>query len=90
MQKIIEQLYYGEININEYFDPKSKKPFKEALHNNLETETTFLERLPDEMKNDFEQLIQNLIESASMEYVSMFTEGFQLGARLMLEILSND
>lgn len=90
MQKIIEQLYFGNININEYFDPKSKEPFRQALQDNLEMEADFEKRLPDDLKHDFEQIMQNFIESASMEYINMFTEGFRLGARLMLDILSTD
>lgn len=90
MKKIIEQLYCGEININEYFDPKSKEPFKQAIHENVKMEEDFINRLPDSLKEDFEQIMQNHIESASMEYINMFTEGFRLGARLMLDILSED
>jgi len=90
MQRIIEKLYYGEINIGEYFNPQTKEPFAEAIAEGQEKENEFYEKLPDDMKHDFELVLQNRIDSASMEYVNMFSEGFRFGARVMLDIFSGD
>ena len=90
MQRIIEKLYYGEINIGEYFNPMKKEPFATAIAKGQSKESEFYERLPDDMKHDFEIVLQNRIDSASMEYVNMFSEGFRLGARVMLDIFSGD
>ena len=90
MQKIIEQLYYGEINVAEYFNPLKKEPFAEALAKGRASEEAFHEKLPDDMKHDFELVLQNRIDSASMEYVNVFSEGFRLGARVMLDIFNGD
>lgn len=90
MQKIIEKLYYGEINVIEYFNPLKKEPFAKAIAEGRAAEKAFYAKLPDDMKHDFELVIQNRIDSASMEYVNMFSEGFRLGARVMLDIFSGD
>ena len=90
MQRIIEKLYYGEINVGEYFNPLKKEPFAKAIAEGRAAEDTFYTKLPDDMKHDFELILQNRIDSASMEYVNMFSEGFRLGARVMLDIFSGD
>lgn len=87
MQKIIEQLYHGEINICEFFNPAKKEPFAEAIAEGRKAEDEFYVRLPDDMKRDFELVLQNRLDATSLEYINMFSEGFRLGARMMLDIL---
>ena len=90
MEKIIEKLYYGEINVGEYFNPMTREPFAKAIKEGQDAEDAFYARLPDDMKHDFELVLQKRVESASMEYVNVFTEGFRLGARVMLDIFSQN
>ena len=36
------------------------------------------------------QLMERRADATSMEYINMFSEGFRMGARLMIEIMVND
>lgn len=90
MNKMLEKLYMGKININEFFDPRTKGPFAKTIKATYELENAFCAALSPEQKALFYQLMERRADATSMEYINMFSEGFRMGARLMIEIMVND
>lgn len=86
---IIKDLYYGKITpVEKSFDPKSEYA---ALMNifveNEEKITAYLESQPNagELQGIYNKLMDAYSEAQSIAELNHFIEGFQLGARLMLD-----
>ena len=90
MTKMIEKLYMGEINVNEFFDPRTKGSFAKTIKATNELENAFCATLSPEQKSLFYQLMERRVDTTSLEYINMFSEGFRMGARLMLEVMLDD
>ncbi|MEG0489894.1 MAG: hypothetical protein RR449_04370 [Christensenella sp.] len=86
MQNTIEMLYNGKFYPAERMIPKNKV-YRGKFRDNGELKEVFASNLSDSMKVDFEVIIQNHLDMTSLETEQTFVDGFQLGARLMLEIL---
>ena len=86
---VLEDLYYGNINpVAKCFDRKSEyAKFLTMLVEDEETLTAFLSALPNAEKErqTFSRLINAQSETSKFLEFERFTEGFQLGAGLMLE-----
>ena len=83
--KLIEELYNGNIDPFEHavHHPKAQKKLCELMHQN---EDALKAGLSDQQRETLEKLKNNLTDLHRLEKMEMFTEGFRLGARLMLEI----
>ena len=89
MQKTIKQLYSKHIYPVEQVIPEDKE-YREKGRINGEWRERFKNNLPDSMKADFEAMFQSCLEVTLMEEEQSFVNGFRLGARLMLEIMTED
>ena len=87
---ILEELYYGNINPNEKrrFDHNSERGrFIKIILDNEEALIAFLDKLPNasEEQKLFSQFIDAQSRFSEIECMERFAEGFQIGARFMLD-----
>ena len=89
MNQLLEQLYMGEINVNEYFDPRTKEPLAQAIQQTRELEANFHASLTSEQQKVFEELMEQRVDATTREYINIFVEGFRMGAKLIIEVISD-
>lgn len=86
---VLEELFYGNINPNEKcFDRRSEyAKFNAIVSDNEEKLMKFLKGIPrtEEEQHFFSQLMNAQAEILSFSQLDRFIEGFQLGARFMLD-----
>lgn len=88
---ILEELYYGNLRpVDKCFDRNSQyAKFVRIIGDNEEKMTAFLQALPEtaEEQHLFSQLMNAQIELLEFSEKDRFIEGFQLGARFLLDAL---
>ena len=86
MKKILEDLYFGEIQpgIADYDNPQLKK----ATQIMGENEEILIKILDGEEKRLFQDLMNAQSEMTANYAVENFIYGFKLGARIMMEVMS--
>ncbi len=89
MKRMLEKLYYGEIYRNEDALPRGEgvNQINKRL-NKLEDE--FISRLSKDEFKLFDELSTTHNERDSYYYAETFIEGFRIGARMMMEVLSDE
>jgi len=88
MEKILEQLYKGEIYPYSTFQTTIEE-FKENRDKAFTSYSSFLEKLPDGLKDEFIQLIDTHLDLLPYELEQNFIEGFRIGARMMTEVFQS-
>lgn len=86
--KILEELWHGEIRPAEIIKPLTPQ-YKELLDAADESEKKLLSLLSDEGKALYRKLTESRRELSCTDECEIFTTGFRLGAKLMLEIMNN-
>jgi len=88
-ESILEDLYYGNIGPHvKCFDPHSEyAKFQKIIADNEEQLTAFLHGIPksEEEQHLFSQLMNAQNEVSVFSELERFIEGFQMGARFMLD-----
>ncbi|MFB5763243.1 DUF6809 family protein [Paenibacillus medicaginis] len=82
---ILENLFYGNLRPNECIRPANS----EYLNLNRKISSlmdSYHKKLSPEEYDELEKLIDLLGQSTSMYSAASFTEGFQLGAKMMIEV----
>lgn len=67
MDSILEQLFYGNINVSEYFSPDKDSLFKDEKMTYRENEKKFHDRLPPDLCKEYEELITEAVDFVAME-----------------------
>lgn len=89
MQKILEQLYDGEIYPNE--QPNIRvKGYKEIKDAAFQAYEAFEDKLCKPMKDELDEFMGKHMEMSCIEDKQSFIDGFKLGARLMIEIMTEE
>ncbi len=83
---IIKDLYFGNIAPCDLFVKKGSE-YQQISNQLVELEDAFLEKLNDSEKSLYEQIWDCRGQQECILEEDLFSEGFRLGARLMLEIL---
>lgn len=87
MQKCyIRELYYGNITPGDTAFHKHSA-FGKLQNHVTELEESFRGKLDDKGVETYDELMRCLAEAHGVELADRFVSGFQLGARMMLEIL---
>lgn len=86
--KILEQLWYDGLHPSE-IRLHSDGPYSAQLDAVIKDEEKLLKMLPEEAKEAFEKLNDSKEELAAADRSKIFTAGFRLGARIMLEIMED-
>ena len=89
-ENILEDLYHGNINPNDKCFDRDSEYAKclGVIADNEKKLIAFLNELPtaEEERRLFSQLMDAQLEISSFGEVERFIEGFQLGARFMMDI----
>ncbi|MEG0272742.1 MAG: hypothetical protein RR514_03580 [Christensenella sp.] len=89
MQRTLEQLYNGEIYPNEQLKVHAKG-YQEARKTAFEAYEALENKLCQTMREELDAFLAKDSEASALEETQVFINGFQLGAKLMLEILEED
>jgi hypothetical protein len=86
MRSLLEKLFYGNIRPDEHIHPDypEYKLLNEKILNVIES---YHKKLTAEEYDELEELIDLLGQTTSMFSAAAFTEGFRLGALVMIEVL---
>lgn len=86
--KILEQLWYDGLHPSEARLHSDSRYLKQ-LDTIIKEEEKLLQLLPDEAKEAYGNLSDSKEELAVTDRADIFTAGFRLGARIMLEIMED-
>ena len=86
---IIEDLWYGNISPCER-DIKRSSNYADALERIVQLETALHARLNDEEKELLERFVDCSNEMCCISEREMFVQGFILGAKLIIEVMSSE
>ncbi len=89
MQTVIHDLWYGNLMPQESGIFK-RKEFKELLDYMERHQKALETTMNQEQKELYEKFIENRNEFDSIAEAEIFYYGFQLGAKLMCEVLANN
>lgn len=84
--KILEQLWYGNVEPTEY-DASLCKEYKEVLQLMSRNEERLRATMTDEQKELFSRYTDCVREFQTMTECLLFQNSFKLGARMMLEVM---
>ena len=85
--QLLEELWYGNIEPTE-FDADAGKDYKEALRLITRNEEKLQATMTEEQKELFSRYTDCVREYQSMAECLLFQNSFQLGARIMLEVMA--
>lgn len=85
MEKILDQLYNGELYPYSKFQITVDE-FKVSRDKAFKSYSIFIEKLPEELKEEFDQLIDSHLDLLPLELRQNFIDGFSIGVRMMTEV----
>lgn len=85
--RLLEEFWYGNIEPTEY-DTNACKEYKEVLHLITRNEEKLQATMTDEQKELFSRYTVAVREYQTMAECLLFQNSFKLGAKMMLEIMS--
>ena len=86
---IIEDLWYGNISPCER-DIKRSSEYADVLERIVQLEADLYARLNDEEKEILEKFVNCTNEMCCISERDMFVQGFMLGAKLIIEVMSSE
>ncbi len=86
--KILEELWYGNIEPAEYDVPPGKE-YKELLQLICRNEEKLQATFTDEQKELFSRYVDCVREFQAMADCRLFQSSFKLGARMMVEVMDD-
>ena len=84
---LIEQLYYGEL-IPAAHPPLNPDKWRDLIRQVTAAEDALLDGMTDEQRQKYQAYYDSASRHHAEETLDSFTLGFRIGARLMLEVLS--
>ena len=86
---ILAQLWYDGLYPSEA-KASSDPQYLKQLNTVLENEDKLLKMLPDEVKEAYEKCTDSKEELAVTDRARIFTAGFRMGAKIMLEVMQEE
>ena len=87
--KILEQLWYDGLYPSEA-KASSDPQYLKQLNTVLENEDKLLKMLPEEVREAYEKCADSKEELSVTDRAKIFTAGFRMGARIMLEVMEQE
>lgn len=84
--RILEELWYGNIEPTEY-DTTTCKEYREMLQLIIRNKDKLLATMTDEQKEIFTRYTDSVRELQTSAEFLLFQNSFNLGARMMLEVI---
>lgn len=88
MERMLEQLYKGELYPYSKFQT-TIEDFKVNRDKAFQSYSAFVEKLPDELKDEFDELMASYLDLLPLELQQTFIDGFRIGARMMTEVYTD-
>lgn len=85
MEKILEQLYNGNLYPYSKFQT-AIEDYKANRDKAFKSYSAFIEKLPEELKDEFDELINSHLDLLPLELEQNFIDGFRIGVRMMAEV----
>ena len=88
MSNVLDQLYKGNL----YPYSRTKTTIEELKKNKdkaLKEYTNFHEKLPGDLKEEFEKLMDDHFDVLAGDLEQNFIDGFRIGVRLMIEVFND-
>ncbi len=89
MKRMLEMLYYGEIYRDEGVLPRGEG-FEQISGKVSKLDEEFTSRLSEAEFRLYDELLTTRNERDSYYYLETFIEGFRIGTRMMMEVLSDE
>ncbi len=92
MKKVLRALYDGKICPAEQYYPTFEQT-KEIRQRQLLHYHSFKQKLNEldaDLTKQFEQIMDEQLDTVPFEYSEMFIDGFRLGARVMMEVFTEN
>ncbi len=86
-ENIIKELYYGKIA--PYEKQVYTKEYNDIHKKLIATENKFLDKLDDEMKIEYENIIKLHCDLGIVYTEEKFIDGFKIGVKLVQEVFKN-
>lgn len=88
MDKILQDLYNGEIYPAEQYLPllDEYKILRKKQYTHYED---FIKKIGSPLDKEFEQIMDEQLDTLPLELSEMFIDGFRLGARMMIEVFED-
>lgn len=88
MDKILRQLYEGEIYPAEQYKPMLKE-YTVLRQKQLEHYEEFIKKLDSPLDKEFKQIMDEQLDTLPLDFYQMFNDGFRLGAKMMIEVFED-
>lgn len=88
MKSILLELFQGEIAPLDRYKVMLKE-YREQWDNTMKSENSFVKKLDEPLRAEFEQLMDDHFDIFPLEMSNIFAEGFRIGARIMQESLQD-
>lgn len=86
LKSILLELFQGEIAPLDRYKVILKE-YKEQWENTMKSENSFVKKLDEPLREEFEKLMDDHFDLIPLEMSDVFAEGFRIGARMMVESL---
>ena len=87
--KILEQLWHNGLCPSESL-PSTDSSYRKHLNAVIKNDEKLRSMLSDEAKEVFEKFDESKEEMAAIDRSKIFTAGFRLGAKIMLEVMEQE
>lgn len=88
MNKTLQALYNGEIFPAEQYRPMIEENVLRKKHQQHYED--FIQKLNNPLEKEFENIMNEQIDILSLEFSQAFTDGFRLGAKIIIEIYESE
>lgn len=88
MDKILQDLYSGELYPAEQYRPLIEE-YKILRKKQYEHYADFIKKIGSPLDKEFEQIMDEQLDTLPIEFSEMFIDGFRLGARMMIEVFED-
>lgn len=88
MDTILKQLYNGEIYPCEQYRPVMEE-YKAMRKKQMENYDIFIKKLSSPLDMEFIRIMEEQLDTLPLDFFQMFTDGFRLGAKMMIEVLED-
>lgn len=89
MGNILQQLYAGDLCPSERII-RGNAEYDAMCRISLDDFERFQKKLDDEMREEFDTLMEHYLELTYMEKTQTFCDGFRIGAGIMCEVFCGD
>ena len=86
MNTILQQLYNGEICMTEQYLPILEE-YKAIRKKHMDHYKSFIKKLGSPLDTEFIKIMDEQFETVPLDFFQMFSDGFKLGAKMMIEVL---